>query len=423
MTASVRKPRLAALDGLRLIAALAVAGYHYTTAWRIDETSPPITFLPTTVHVTVYGFLGVEFFFLISGFVICMSAWGRTLGEFFTSRISRLYPAYWVAVVITAVVAVVWGMDTIAASGRPTFLQVLVNLTMLQEPMGVSGVDGVYWTLFVELRFYLLMALLLRGGYTYRKMAIFCCVWMTVAVLGPRLLNEQLNELFITDYAPYFIAGITMYLIRRFGATPLLYGIVGFAWIVSLQRVNERMADMHPGFPAPAWPAMVIITGSYLVLLLVALGRTDKITWRWLPVAGALTYPFYLLHQRIGYTIIRAGYYHTSLPVWVLIVGTIVLVLGLAWLVHRYLERRGSSLLKAAMRRGVAALNDERTPVAAPVATARNERLIDVDQATHAEPSVHVVAGQRKTSTEKRPRRPARSPQAPAAPPGHPPIG
>jgi len=90
----VRENRLAALDGLRLVAALAVAGYHYTVAWRIDGTHLPQYFLPHAVHVTVYGFLGVELFFLISGFVICMSAWGRPLGAYFTSRVSRLYPAY-----------------------------------------------------------------------------------------------------------------------------------------------------------------------------------------------------------------------------------------------------------------------------------------------------------------------------------------
>jgi peptidoglycan/LPS O-acetylase OafA/YrhL len=299
-TASARKPRLAALDGLRLIAALAVVFYHYTVAWRIDGATLPEYFLPRTVHVSIYGFLGVELFFMISGFVICMSAWGRSLGDFFTSRVSRLYPAYLVGVLLTAAVALAWPLNGMAAEGRPTVLQILINLTMLQQPLGVNGVDGVYWTLFVELRFYLMMALLLRGGFTYRKMVIFCCVWMTVAIFGPTMLNPQLNVLLITDYAPYFIAGITMYLIRRFGPTPLLYAMAGFAWLVSLQRVDARLHEANPGFAVPIWPGLIFITVCYAVLMLVALGRTDRITWSWLPIAGALTYPFYLLHQRIG---------------------------------------------------------------------------------------------------------------------------
>jgi peptidoglycan/LPS O-acetylase OafA/YrhL len=99
--------RVAVLDGLRLVAALAVAGYHLTVAWRVDGVHPPAYFLPVAAHVTVYGFLGVELFFLVSGFVIAMSGWGRPLGAFFASRVSRLYPAYWAAVVVTTLVVLV----------------------------------------------------------------------------------------------------------------------------------------------------------------------------------------------------------------------------------------------------------------------------------------------------------------------------
>ncbi|MDT4993429.1 MAG: hypothetical protein QOH97_3321 [Actinoplanes sp.] len=377
---------MAALDALRLIAALAVAVFHYTVAWRIDGSTLPEHFLPRTVHVSIYGFLGVELFFMISGFVICMSAWGRTLGDFFTSRVSRLYPAYWIAVLLTSVVALSWLVNNAGpATGRPTVLQILVNLTMLQQPLGVDNVDGVYWTLFTELRFYLMMALLLRAGFTYRRMVVFCCVWMTVAIFGPSMLNAQLNMLLITDYAPYFIAGITMYLIRRFGPTPLLYAMTGFAWLVSLQRVDDRLHHQNPGFVVPSWPGLVFITVSYAVLLLVALGRTDRITWRWLPIAGALTYPFYLLHQRIGYTILRALYLHTGVPVWLSVVATIVLMLGISWLVHRFLERRGARLLKAAMQRGLAAMNR-------------------ADPKPSSQPDPHVVAS-RKVAAPARPAR------------------
>src|SRR5689334_24558957 len=77
-----RTPRLFALDGLRLVCALAVAGYHFGDSWRLDGVHPPAYFLPGAAPVLIYGFLGVETFFLISGFVILMSGWGRTLREF-----------------------------------------------------------------------------------------------------------------------------------------------------------------------------------------------------------------------------------------------------------------------------------------------------------------------------------------------------
>src|SRR5690349_3546991 len=70
--AAIRRPaRLLALDGLRLVCALAVAGYHFGDSWRLDGVRPPAHFLPGAAPVLIYGFLGVEVFFLISGFVIC----------------------------------------------------------------------------------------------------------------------------------------------------------------------------------------------------------------------------------------------------------------------------------------------------------------------------------------------------------------
>jgi peptidoglycan/LPS O-acetylase OafA/YrhL len=348
--------RLAALDGLRLLAALSVAAYHYTVSWRLDGHSMPEHLLPRLSHVTIYGFLGVETFFLISGFVICLSSWGRRLGDFFTSRVSRLYPAYWVCVVITAVIVtlapVVGGVPV---TGRPDALAVGVNLTMLQEPLGVPSVDTVYWTLFIELRFYLLFALVVWRGLTYRRTVLFCALWMTAALIAPSLHSPLLDTIAIPAYAPYFVAGIAMYLIHRFGPSPLPLAIVGFSWLVCLQRVTERVADVHPGFAVPRWPGVLVVTLAYAVLLAVALGWANRIRWRWLPVAGSLTYPFYLLHQRIGYSVIRHSYDLTHLPVQVLIPGTMAAMLVPAWLVHRYVERPLQPRMRAALRHGIAA--------------------------------------------------------------------
>ncbi|GIF11504.1 peptidoglycan/LPS O-acetylase OafA/YrhL [Actinoplanes teichomyceticus] len=353
-----RRPvRLAALDALRLIAALAVASYHLTVSWRIDGHNPPAYFLPHLSHVSIYGFLGVELFFLISGFVIGMSSWNRSLGDFFTSRVSRLYPAYWVCILITAaVVTLVPIAGGLPVSGTPDLREIAVNLTMLQEPLGVASVDTVYWTLFVELRFYLLFAALVALGLTYRRVVVFCAVWMTVAVIGPTLGNRVVEVVAIPQYAPYFIAGVAAFLIHRFGRSPLLLAIVGFAWLVSVQRVSERVADVNPGFRVPIWPGVLIVTLAYAAVLAVALGWTDRIRWRWLTTAGALTYPFYLLHQRIGYAFVRRAHQATGLPAWVLVLSAIVLILGLAWLVHRLLEKPLAARMRGTLRRAFAEL-------------------------------------------------------------------
>ncbi|GAA4943841.1 acyltransferase family protein [Actinoplanes utahensis] len=348
-------PRLAALDGLRLIAAVTVAVYHLSVAWRIDGVNPPSHFLPSFSHLAIYGFLGVELFFLISGFVICMSSWRRGLGDFFVSRVSRLYPAYWVCVLITAVVITLLPVSGgLPVEGTPDLREIAVNMTMLQEPLGIPLVDTVYWTLFVELRFYLLFAALVTFGLTYRRTVIFCAAWMVVAVIGPTLDSRIITILAIPEYAPYFIAGIAAFLIYRFGRSPLLFAIIGFAWLVSVKRVEERVADVKPGFDVPTWPGVLIVTLSFALILIIALGWTDRIRWRWLTTAGALTYPFYLLHQRIGYSVVRHAHEHTGLPAWTLILGAILLVLGVAWLVQRYVERPLGRWLRQKLRKAIA---------------------------------------------------------------------
>ncbi|MET8149794.1 acyltransferase family protein [Actinoplanes sp. NPDC049668] len=393
-----RRPRLAALDGMRFLAAVAVMVFHYAVAWRIDGVHPPSQLLPAGSWIAVYGCLGVEVFFMISGFVICMSSWGRRLGDFFASRVSRLYPAYWVAVLLTALVAValplsggIWGLVD------PTPLGVAVNLTMVQEPLGVGSMDGVYWTLFVELRFYLLFVIPVMLGLTYRRVVFFCAAWMTVAVLSPVLGSTLLNALAVPEYAAYFVAGILMYLVHRFGGSPLLYAMIAFTWIVNLHAVTRRVHKL--GGDYPTWPGVVIITAAYGIVLAIALGRLDRIRWRWLTTAGALTYPLYLLHQRIGYTVIRNVYLTFRPPAWLVLVATGVLMVALAWAVHRLVERPLAGYLRRSLRSSLDLMRAASVPlplprrgVHRPEPRTADDRLDEGDQPDKAVPQRGVRA-------------------------------
>jgi peptidoglycan/LPS O-acetylase OafA/YrhL len=347
-TAPARRVRLLALDGLRLVCALAVAGYHFGDSWRLDGVQLPRHFLPTGAPVLIYGFLGVEVFFLISGFVICMSGWGRTVREFAASRAARLYPAFWGCVLLTTVVVIVLPVTGgLPVSGIPSAPAVAVNLSMLAEPLNKPLVDTVYWTLWIEFRFYLIFACLLGAGLTDRRVRAFGTVWLVTAVAMPLFPGALLNQLVMPDFAPYFVAGMTMFLLRRDRADWRLWALLSACWLVSLQRVQVRTHGLHPGFVVPVWPAMVLLTLAYAVLLAIALGLTDRLGQRWLATAGALTYPFYLLHQRVGYSLIRTVWQHTGLPLGVLLPGAVIVLLATAWAVHRIVERPLAPRVKA----------------------------------------------------------------------------
>ncbi len=357
---SQRRPaaRLAALDGLRLVAALMVVGYHYlalSSAWGHS----PATIFPTLHPFAQFGWLGVEVFFLVSGFVICMSVWGRTIGDFAVSRVSRLFPAYWVAIPLTALVVKKWP----EISSIRHWDDVIVNFTMLQAGNGTKDVDGAYWTLFVEIKFYILMAIVVLCGVTYRNVLVFCGVWTVAAALAPGLGTPMLVAFAMPQYAPFFIAGIAFYLMRRYGSNPVLWGLVVFQFLLAQRYIRYRMAS-NLGHAAaenlPTWPVRLIILAGFLMVGAIALGVFNKVQWKWLSTAGALTYPLYLIHMFIGLTLIHHFRGRVAAPV--LVVSVVALMMAIAWLIHRFVERPASRWIRDSLKRGIADVRDN-TPV------------------------------------------------------------
>ncbi|MEU5314842.1 acyltransferase [Streptomyces sp. NPDC021562] len=342
------RPRLLALDGLRLLAALMVCLYHYTGRGGVVSASwhqNPAHIFPTLSRAAVYGNLGVEFFFVISGFVICMSSWGRSLGDFFRSRVARLYPAYWVALLLVTGASLV--LPAVVHAVR--FDEFLVNLTMLQQPMGVPRVLGVCWTLWVEVRFYALFALtVVLPGVTYRRVVLFCSVWTLATVLSTAAGGPWTELVVMPQYAPYFIGGLALYLVHRFGNQALPWGIVALSWILGLRMASE--GAWHHGSPRDPYVVMLVVTLAYAAVAAVAAGWTRWAAWPWLTTAGALTYPFYLIHEHLGWFAIRVLHRSWGLPAWPTLAITVCTMLGLAWLIHRFVETPIGPRLKRALK-------------------------------------------------------------------------
>ncbi|GAA2151180.1 acyltransferase [Kitasatospora kazusensis] len=336
------------LDGIRLLAALMVVSYHYMAiggGWTSSVTKLfPRGHLPAS-----YGWLGVELFFVISGFVICMSCWGKPVGEFFVSRVTRLYPAYWVGIIATtAVVILVPGGLT-----PRSWPEILTNFTMLQQPLNSRDVDAVYWTLAAELHFYLLMAVVAWRGLTYRKIVVFCFGWAIASAALIKWDDGPLKQMVMPAYSWYFIAGMAFYLMYRYRPNLLLTGIVATCFLAAQRFALIQLGreEHSMGRNVPEWPVTVILAVCFGLMALVATGRLSWIKWRWLPVAGAITYPLYLLHEYIGWEIFRnlQGHY----PVYAVLGGTVLLMLLVSYLVHVLVERPLSAWMRPRLRAAV----------------------------------------------------------------------
>jgi len=318
-----------------------VVGYHYIahaggkgaeSAWG---RAPAEVFSPIVRAVASYGFLGVELFFVISGFVICMSCWGRSPREFLVSRVSRLYPAYVFAVLVTTAVLLAWPVVR-----EPVNLPDLVaNVTMFQVPLGAPHVDGVYWSLWVEMCFYLLFTLVVARGLTQSRVMTFCVIWLVASIVVSQSDFPLLRLFAMPNYAPFFIAGITMYLMRRFGTSPSLWALLGFSWCVACYRAVGLLpaAEKNTGLDLSFSVGVAVLTLGAGVVLLAALGRFDRVRWRGLALAGGVTYPLYLLHEAIGWTMIHGLRGHMS-PYLVLVAVTVFMVVA-SWLVYMCVDR------------------------------------------------------------------------------------
>jgi peptidoglycan/LPS O-acetylase OafA/YrhL len=347
-----RETRLRALDGLRLLAALMVAAYHYGgrggevgQAWG----SSPMEQFPTLHSYFAYGCLGVQIFFVISGFVICMSGWGRPLRSFFASRAARLLPAYWVAIVLVTAVFALPVVTYRAVSPSDA----LVNLTMLQMPLGVDRVLGVCWTLWAELRFYALFALcIVLPGANRHRVILFCAGWTLAAAVAQSAHEPLLDLVLMPEYAPFFIGGVGLYLVHRDRRDPYGWGIAAVSWLIGQHYAVQRLWHPH-SVDAFSYRSssgiMLVITLGFLAVAAIALGWLSRVNWGWLTVAGALTYPFYLVHEHLGWVVIGALHRGLHVPSYATFLLTVGAMLVLAWLLNKLVEERLTPRLRRAL--------------------------------------------------------------------------
>lgn len=332
--------RISELDSLRGLAALAVVLFHYTT--RYDQLFGHASELAVSCP---WGAYGVDLFFMLSGFVIFMTLdRSKSVGDFAIGRFARLYPAYWVAMGVTFAVVSLAGLPGQEVSLRDAIL----NLSMVPELVNARRIDGAYWSLQAELLFYAGMVVLWRVG-AFRRVAGTLSLWLLAsflvqtaiasgmfessAVLG---LLRKLSTVGSLAYIRHFAVGIVLYQVRKqVGWSAKWIAILAACFLMEAQAVS--------------W--MAAIVGGMLGLTLYAAiaGRLAWLAAKPLVYLGALSYSLYLIHQNVGYVMIRQfsrwGWNsHCS------IATSIALVLLLAAGLHAWVEKPASSWMKSRLR-------------------------------------------------------------------------
>lgn len=332
--------RIPELDLMRFVAAMAVVMYHYTGRDVSRITGSADTFGALGM-VSKFGYLGVEFFFMISGFVILASALNRGVIDFAISRATRLYPAYWTAMIITAVAVFVFDRP----EKHISFLQFMANATMLNDYLNIPNIDGVYWTLQAELKFYFCIGLLILTR-AIRHYRVWIPVWL--AITCSYLLFEQPGFMgwFISPgYSSYFIGGALFFLARKHGMSSYYKIMIVISLLVSMIYAYEHVDGFVTVESAEArWIAPGVVFVFYGVFYLLHIGAIQMKAAPALLIIGGLTYPLYLVHARIGKLIFDnyAGVINPQLLTFLMI----FFALMISYFMHRYIEKKISNGLK-----------------------------------------------------------------------------
>lgn len=316
---------------------LAVLAFHYFGRWTDGQALYPYG---SIAPWTQYGAAGVDLFFVISGFVIFVSLQSsRGFWHFAAKRADRLVLPILVLSTITFVTLTLLPtpfMDVKLVDILPSWTLSHPVLFKWLDP-NVGYVDGAYWTLFYEVRFYVLIAALWFFVSRERTPAIVVVLSIGLAAVAVALRAAGLDALLgrfelLTMYPklPLFAIGVMLATIHSQGASWQRFSVVA---ILLLSAVATTRVT-----PAPALLAITLAVSSVAVRSTV--GRL-VFAWRPLTYVGMSSYSLYLIHQNVGVALI-----HRLPDVWPLwgqllgVAGVATLMLGIARLSYRYLEGR-----------------------------------------------------------------------------------
>ncbi len=327
------RPRYVLVDAVRGIAACAVMLYHFTGG----DLRPGLTqlFGARALDVCHHGWLGVQVFFVLSGFVIAHTIGDRDISagdalRFALRRQVRLDPPYWTSLGISLFIP--WFTRFLGFRYRmnPPLRVIAAHVFYLQDLLGVRAIQPVYWTLAIEVQFYMafVMALLLL-----RPVPAFATRWLVLASglasLDAGMHWRFLGGWFMPHWYLFVLGAATLWTVQR--KLPLALH-VGLALYTAWYGIES--GRLEP------------LAGAITSLTLVFAGRTGGLErwlgWRWIQFLGRISYGVYLLHPLAG----AQARWHVGVKVDVthgpgalaVLLSAIALTIAASWALHVLVE-------------------------------------------------------------------------------------
>ena len=317
VTFSDTKRHYAILDGLRGVAALMVVIFH------IFETHATSRFNQVINH----GYLAVDFFFVLSGFVIGYAyddRWAKmSVGGFFKRRLIRLHPMIIIGMLIGAIMFYFQGGSTFPLINNTPVWQMLlimlIGMTLIPVPpvMDIRGwsemhpLDGPAWSLFFEYVANILYALFIRR-FSNRLLAVLvffaACATIHLTVFGVKgdviggwsFDAEQLHIGFVRLMYPFF-AGLLLSRVIKSGSikNAFLWCSLLLVAVLCLPRLGDQntlwMNGIYDAF-------VIIVVFPFIVYLGASESASGQAPHKLCAFLGAISYPIYIIHYPFIYT-------------------------------------------------------------------------------------------------------------------------
>ena len=316
--------RIATVDALRGIASFSVAWFHFT------HGNPD--FLPAGLLKSSgeYGWLGVEMFFVISGFVIPYALYKAQYelpqyGRFLAKRIIRLDPPYIVDICLILALAYIVPLAPMFHGPPPnyTLAQLLGHLGYANTLIGKPWINPVFWSLGLEFQYYLLVGLIFPLLVSSNRLIRWALI-VALLLPGPFIPRSSL----IFAWLPLFVAGILTFQ-KKVGLLSNRVFAAGLAVVFSIVWFEGRLGIAALGFPAAIVMLLTVLAIAFLTL------RSSRLTW-----LGGISYSLYLVHCPIGGKVVNLGARHAHglySEITVLIFAATASILA-AYLLYRAVE-------------------------------------------------------------------------------------
>ena len=222
----------------------------------------------------------------------------------------------------------------------------------MQDFFDIERLDGAYWTMSVELRLYALaLGYLILYRYHKIKITTIAYLWLALSIIFPFVQGNivvRILDLFLMfEWAPAFIGGMLMAEIYKVKKVSITNGVAIFCCFILSTFHRMIYAKMAMIIYQETFSQVIIVGvmfSVYAIMLMVILGRLKWLNKPYFLYLGIMTYPLYLLHQRIGYIIFNNLMGHFNK--YVILAGTITLMITTSYIIVRFIAGPLSNYLE-----------------------------------------------------------------------------